>query len=386
MQKTTILLLLILVSSIASAQVDAEKDATITAGLPVKLSAVYEGYFGTLVTVHDDDFAGPFDIGFDFTFYGETASQFMIGANGVVSFNLSQGAYRDPVSIPNNKMEKAIYGPYQDYFSHGSTNSNNVYYKTVGTAPDRKLIVGWCEAPMYNCNDQKVTFQIVLFETGKIENHIINKPECTYLLNKATQGLNYNFDKGIAVPGRNSSSWTAAGESWEFLPDGTENYTVNQKTDFSPEVIVPKANLSISWYAGSYPGGEVISNSTTLIVNPTETTSYFAEITLCGGTKYYDEVKITTIPLPTAFRPESNIEQNRVFNIFADPVDNIQNFEMYIYDRWGKLVFDTNDISQGWDGEGNNGQLCAAGVYVWVIYFETEKSKLTNKGSVTLVR
>ncbi len=385
MQKTTILLLLILVGSIACAQVDAEKDATITAGLPVKLSAVYEGYFGTLVTVHDDDFAGPFDIGFDFTFYGETASQFMIGANGVVSFNLSQGAYRDPVSIPNNKMEKAIYGPYQDYFSHGSTNSNNVYYKTVGSAPDRKLIVGWCDAPMYNCNDQKVTFQIVLFETGKIENHIINKPKCTYLLNKATQGLNYNFDKGVQVPGRNSTSWTASNESWEFVPDGNDSYTVNQ-INFLPEVIAPKPDLMLTWYAGSYPGGEAISTSTTLIVNPTETTSYFAEITLCGGTKYYDEVKITTIPLPTAFRPESNIEQNRVFNIFADPVDNIQNFKMYIYDRWGKLVFDTNDISQGWDGEGNNGQICAEGVYAWVIYFETEKNKLTNKGSVTLVR
>ncbi len=385
MQKTTILLLLFLVSNIAFAQVDAYEDATITAGLPVKLSAVYEGYFGTLVTVHDDDFAGPFDIGFDFTFYGETASQFMIGANGVVSFNLSQGAYRDPVSIPNNKMEKAIYGPYQDYFSHGSTNSNNVYYKTVGAAPDRKLIVGWCEAPMYNCTDQKATFQIVLFETGKIENHIINKPKCTYLLNKATQGLNYNFDKGVQVPGRNGTSWTTSNESWEFEPDGNDSYTVNQ-IDFLPEVIAPKSNLSLTWYAGSYPGGEVISTSTSLIVNPTETTSYFAEITLCGGTKYYDEVKITTIPLPTAFRPESNIEQNRIFSIFADPVDNIQNFKMYVYDRWGKLVFDTDDISQGWDGEGNNGQLCAADVYVWVIYYETEKNKLTNKGSVTLVR
>ena len=385
MQKVIVILLLILSGSTAFAQVDAGEDVTVSAGLPVKLNAVYEGYFGTFVTVHDDDFAGPFDIGFNFTFFGETVTQFMIGANGVVSFNLSQSAYRDPVEIPNNKMEKAIYGPYQDYFSHASTNSRSIYYKTVGEAPDRKLIVGWCEAPMYSCTDLNVTFQIVINENGNIENHIINKPECSYLLNKATQGLNYNFDKGVEVPGRNKTSWTASNESWEFIPGGADDYTVSQ-IDFSPEVIVPESNLSVAWYAGSYPGGEVISNSYSVVVNPTETTSYFAEITLCGGTKYYDEAKITTIPLPTAFRPESSIEENRVFRIFANPVDNIQNFQMYVYDRWGKLVFNTDDITKGWDGKGNDGKLCAEGVYVWVIYYETEKNKLTNKGSVTIVR
>ena len=385
MQRITAVLFLILINIATFAQIDAGEDVTVSAGLPVKLNAVYEGDFGTPVTVHDDDFAGPFDIGFNFTFFGETVSQFMIGANGVVSFNLSQGAYRDPVEIPNNKMEKAIYGPYQDYFSHGSTNSHNIYYQTTGVAPDRKLVVGWCEAPMYSCTELKVTFQIVLNENGNIENHIINKPECSYLLNKATQGLNYNFDKGVEVPGRNKTSWTASNESWEFIPSGSEDYTVSQ-INFSPEVIVPKSNLSIAWYADSYPGGEVISNSYSVVVNPTETTSYFAEITLCGGTKYFDEVKITAIPLPTAFRPESNIEENRVFNIFANPVDNIQNFQMYVYDRWGKLVFNTDDVTKGWDGKGNNGQLCAAGVYVWVIYYETEKNRLTNKGSITLVR
>ncbi len=385
MRKIAAIIILIIISSGVNAQVNAGEDATITAGLPVQLSATYEGTFGTLVTVHDDDFAGPFDIGFDFTFFGETFSQFMIGANGVVSFNLSQGAYRDPVEIPNNKMEKAIYGPYQDYFSHGSTNSHNIYYQTTGEAPDRKLIVGWCEAPMYSCNDLKVTFQIVLNENGNIENHIINKPECSYLLNNATQGLNYNFDKGVAVSGRNRTSWTAVNESWQFIPGGSEDYTVSQ-IDFSPEVIVPKSNLSFAWYAGSYPGGEVISNSYSMVVNPTETTSYYAEITLCGGTKYFDEVKITAIPLPTAFRPESSVEENRVFHIFANPVDNIQSFQMYIYDRWGNLVFNTNDITKGWDGNGNDGKLCATGVYVWVIYYETGKNHLTNKGSVTLVR
>lgn len=127
MQKTTILLLLFLVSNIAFAQVDAYEDATITAGLPVKLSAVYEGYFGTLVTVHDDDFAGPFDIGFDFTFYGETASQFMIDPvfaekRGIeqnqpliaVPANESKPVLKQLFSLTNNNVIVALLKPVDD--------------------------------------------------------------------------------------------------------------------------------------------------------------------------------------------------------------------------------------------------------------------------------
>jgi len=65
-----------------------------------------------------------------------------------------------------------------------------------------------------------------------------------------------------------------------------------------------------------------------------------------------------------------------------------EDFEMAIYNRWGELVFRTNDPYQAWDGKktGNNLK-CPAGVYVWIIDI-TEENTVHHKmkGTVTLIR
>jgi gliding motility-associated-like protein len=42
---------------------------------------------------------------------------------------------------------------------------------------------------------------------------------------------------------------------------------------------------------------------------------------------------------------------------------------MTIYNRWGNIVFETNDIKNGWDGKMGN-QSCPAGVYSYIIIYE----------------
>lgn len=39
---------------------------------------------------------------------------------------------------------------------------------------------------------------------------------------------------------------------------------------------------------------------------------------------------------------------------------------MYIYDRWGKIVFESDDIEDGWDGK-VNGYNAIPGVYSYYI-------------------
>ncbi|GIV41986.1 MAG: hypothetical protein KatS3mg034_1296 [Vicingaceae bacterium] len=75
--------------------------------------------------------------------------------------------------------------------------------------------------------------------------------------------------------------------------------------------------------------------------------------------------------LPNAFTPD-NDGKNDVY--FAKGY-NIENFEMNIFDRWGNLVFKSNDIMQGWDGT-INGQPAPMGVYqVTVFYTDTGKKQ-----------
>lgn len=374
----------------AYSQVNAGQDVYSSAGIPLHLKGSFSGLVGTGVTAQDDYFVGPFDIGFDFVFYGESHSEFAIGPNGLVSFDLPDildVVFWAMAPIPNNIFQKTIMGPYQDLFARPiEPHDRYIYYVSAGVAPERKLIVGWCEAPMYNCSDLLVTYQIVLHEKdSSIVNHIISKPACfNNLNNNATHGLNFDELNGVAVPGRNNTSWEANGESWLFTPDGPDNYNITE-IDFSPEAAAPSHDISFAWYEGTYPGGNRISSAWEVIVSPTETTSYFCEVTLCGGVTFVDDVLITVSPVPNAFNPSSAAEENRTFKVFADPDNRVNKFSMYIYNRWGELIFETDDINEGWDGT-KNGKPCNAGVYVWTIYVEGTDAESTNKGTVTLIR
>ncbi|OQX75167.1 MAG: hypothetical protein B6D61_10980 [Bacteroidetes bacterium 4484_249] len=389
MYKTAIIITVLLINNISFGQVDAGEDITMSAGLPVKLTGIFQGYVGIPVTAADDYFVGPFNIGFDFTYFGNTFTQFAISPNGLLSFHVPDiigQSFQDPTPIPNNDLIETIMCPYQDLFKRPiSPHNNYIYYRTVGEEPNRKLIAGWCEAPMYGCNSLFATYQIVLNEgDNTIVNHIISKPQCSYLGNKATQGLNNSYNIGVAVPGRNNISWTAQYESWLFEPDGTDNYIISN-VSFEPEVIGPQGKLKWAWYKDN-PGGELLSTEQSLLIHPMESTTYYVEITLCSGIKYNDDIYVKVIPIPNAFNPDSPVEQNRKFKVFANPDDNINNFRMYIFNRWGQKIFDTDDIDEGWDGT-INGMPASAGVYVWVVYYEGEEGEeITNKGSVNLVR
>lgn len=61
-------------------------------------------------------------------------------------------------------------------------------------------------------------------------------------------------------------------------------------------------------------------------------------------------------------------------------------FEMKIFNRFGQLVYETNDANQGWDGT-NNGSDSRQGVYVWEIrVVNLAGDELVRRGSVALLR
>ena len=67
-------------------------------------------------------------------------------------------------------------------------------------------------------------------------------------------------------------------------------------------------------------------------------------------------------------------------------------YELHIFNRWGQLIFYTNDYELGWNGTmlGNSSEVVAQGVYVYVIKLQL-KSDLFSKGkkytgSINLLR
>lgn len=90
------------------------------------------------------------------------------------------------------------------------------------------------------------------------------------------------------------------------------------------------------------------------------------------------------IAVPTAFTPN-----NDGLNDFFRPHNAIKadNYEFKVFNRWGQLVFQTNNWQAKWDGR-INGELQTTGVYVWMLkYTHRDTGKAVfQKGTVTLIR
>jgi gliding motility-associated-like protein len=178
---------------------------------------------GIQLFMSDDSQQGPFNIGFNFCFYGNTYTQFWVGSNGWISFSPGQSTTFTSQSIPSlaaTVPKNCIMGPWQDW--HPGLGGQ-IRYQTVGTAPCRKLIVSWINVPMFSCTANQGTFHIVIHEsTNFIDSYIQNKPACLQWANgTAVHGIhNAPGTAAVAVPGRNSSTWTAFNDAWRWTPTG----------------------------------------------------------------------------------------------------------------------------------------------------------------------
>jgi gliding motility-associated-like protein len=371
---------------ICSGQFSAGVDDTINPGVPVTLTATY-GMVGNGVTLSDDGVEGPFPIGFDFSFFGTKYSQFYIGANGWISFspNPDSRGIRDPFIVPSSadyNPKNSILGPFMD-LDPAYGGSQYIFYLTLGKQPDRTLVVMWCECPVYNCFDSVSTFQIVLHENGNlVENHIMKKPYCGYHDNKATLGVqNSNGYVGFAVPGHNATSWTSVKEAWRYTPASADSFQVAPVTyNLSP--VTPGNKIVYKWFQG----GELIGDAQSVVVAPGETTTYVAYARICAGDEFWDTVTVYVRQvIPNAFTPNGDGLNDR-FRIVGLPPENITEFNIQIFDRWGQIVFESTDISESWDGY-CKGKACPPDQYNWVIFYSTSnKTRLSNKGKIILIR
>jgi gliding motility-associated-like protein len=98
------------------------------------------------------------------------------------------------------------------------------------------------------------------------------------------------------------------------------------------------------------------------------------------------------IRIPNAFTPNitgpNGGYSDGLFNdVFRPIMDGVEEFQMQIFDRWGNLIFESNDKNQGWDGYDKNGRLLPAGVYVYKIVMRlSDDQRTTQLGDVTLIR
>ena len=91
---------------------------------------------------------------------------------------------------------------------------------------------------------------------------------------------------------------------------------------------------------------------------------------------------------PSIFSPIST-SGNQLFKVTASKYATVKTFNMSIYDRWGQLLWVTDDIEAGWDGT-FKGAIMEPGVYIYKYLSDftiSERDFTIHKaGTITIVR
>jgi subtilisin family serine protease len=196
-----------------------------------------------------DDTSAAITPGFPVKFGTTSYTTVNIGSNGVLSFTDSITAYSN-TQLPNTSYTTLVAPFWDDLYPSGS---NNVYWATLGTAPNRELVIEWRNVRPYACRNDSpaptVTFQVVLFEAT---NHVLfNYQDVIFGGNCANLDKGGSATIGVQV---STTDATQIGYNSQILSD---NLTVHWTTVTATGRIFRVERTTGNVYAaGSFnPGG-----------------------------------------------------------------------------------------------------------------------------------
>jgi gliding motility-associated-like protein len=91
-----------------------------------------------------------------------------------------------------------------------------------------------------------------------------------------------------------------------------------------------------------------------------------------------------TLYIPNSFSPNGDGKND----VFLPKGDYVKDYKMYIFDRWGMMLFYSDDLNKGWNGTVNGGsRICQEDTYVYLIEVTDNLGKKHSyMGRVTLIQ
>ena len=166
-----------------------------------------------------------------------------------------------------------------------------------------------------------------------------------------------------------------------------------ESTNFSPQVFfTDESSLDVERWQWDFDGkGASRDQNPSFIFRDTGLQEIVLLVTSENGcvdttSAFIDIIPIDRYTLPNAFTP-NNDDKNDIY-LGVGTLENISDFNMKIWNRWGDLVFETNNQYEGWNGRKlNSGPLLSAGVYVVLVNYESARDgMIQHKGFATLIR
>ncbi len=143
---------------------------------------------------------------------------------------------------------------------------------------------------------------------------------------------------------------------------------------------------NISTYLWTPPIGLSTTSSANTLANPLQTTTYNLKAIStdnCIANSNLTVKVVTNTFIPNSFTPNGD-GKNDVFRI--PPTAALINLQYFIvYNRYGNKIFETTDITKGWDGT-YKGSKAGNGAYTYMLKAFDNKGEVFLKGTVLLIR
>lgn len=183
----------------------------------------------------------------------------------------------------------------------------------------------------------------------------------------------------LTVTDNNGCSNTLIKNNWinvHPVPVAAFSYSPQPISIFNP--VVNFINQSQGHNTSSWSFGDVansFSNEESPVFTYSDTGLYHASLVVTNEYGCNDTANniLKVMPdfsfyAPNAFTPNND----NINNVFIPRFEGVNgnDYELIIFDRWGNLIFKTNDTTKGWDGRANGGtHVAQIDTYVWKVKF-----------------
>jgi gliding motility-associated-like protein len=260
----------------------------------------------------------------------------------------------------------------------GITGANKIYDGTTnatisGTASYVGLITADAGLPVtgtpsFNFNNKNVGNSKPITVTG------FTAPSANYILTQPT-GLT-----GDITPKTVTINAVASNKQY----DGTTTATVNlSSTSFiSPDIV------TINYASATFDTKEVGNGKTVTIngisLSGADALNYFLPINIATALANITPPPVFIFEVPNAFTPNGDGLNDKLKIISNAGISTLTSFK--IFSRSGNLVFESRDLSIGWDGR-FNGNMLPSDIYYWTaVYVDRNNQTNSKTGTVLLLK
>ncbi len=161
---------------------------------------------------------------------------------------------------------------------------------------------------------------------------------------------------------------------------------------YSGEVTFVNTSINADSYNWNFGDGNFSTLESPIhqfVAGQTEYTVTLTAISINGCTDDTSIIIRLTNPLvfwvPNTITPDNDEHNQDFLPVFPDP-GLVKEYKLLIFNRWGEIVFESNDIEVGWDGS-YSGQNVQVGTYIWQIEFsDLESTNYIKNGHINVIK